>query len=198
MKEEYLLTSPLEPTNEPYAIAKIAGLKTAESFRRQYGLHWISVMPTNLYGINDNYDLTNSHVIPGLIARIHQAIQKGDKDFAIWGSGKPRREFLYVDDMARACIHVMKQGKDVPDFMNVGTGEDIEIGEIAKMIAQKMGFKGQLVFDSSKPDGTIRKLLDVTKIKSIGWKPETSLNDGLDKAIRFYLNSQSLNVENDR
>jgi GDP-L-fucose synthase len=187
LKEEYLLTAPLEPTNEPYAIAKIAGLKTAESFRRQYKLHWISVMPTNLYGINDNYDLNNSHVIPGLIARLHQAIQNGTKEFAIWGSGKPRREFLYVDDMARACIHVMKQGTDVPDFMNVGTGEDIEIGEIAKMIAQKMGFSGQLVFDSSKPDGTMRKLLDVSKIKALGWKPEMSLDKGLDIAIKAYL-----------
>lgn len=187
LKEEYLLTSELEPTNEPYAIAKIAGLKTAESFRRQYGLHWVSVMPTNLYGINDNYDLTNSHVIPGLIARLHQAIKNDDKVFSIWGSGKPRREFLYVDDMARACIHVMKQGKDVPDFMNVGTGEDIEIGDVAKMIAQKMGFKGQLVFDSSKPDGTMRKLLDVSKIKALGWKPEVDLNKGLDISIKSYL-----------
>jgi GDP-L-fucose synthase len=189
LKEEYLLSSELEPTNEPYAIAKIAGLKTAESFRRQYGLHWISVMPTNLYGVNDNYDLTNSHVIPGLIARLHQAIKNDDKVFSIWGSGKPRREFLYVDDMARACIHVMKQGKDVPDFMNVGTGEDIEIGEVAKMIAQKMGFKGQLVFDSSKPDGTMRKLLDVTKIKALGWKPEIDLNKGLDIAIETYISN---------
>ena len=186
LKEEYLLTSPLEPTNEPYAIAKIAGLKTAESFRRQYGLHWISVMPTNLYGINDNYDLNNSHVIPGLIARLHQAIKNGDKEFAIWGSGKPRREFLYVDDMARACIHVMNQGKDVPDFVNVGTGEDIEIGEIAKMIAQKMGFEGKLVFDSSKPDGTLRKLLDVSKIKALGWKPVMALDQGLDIAIEAF------------
>jgi GDP-L-fucose synthase len=186
LKEEYLLTSPLEPTNEPYAIAKIAGLKTAESFRRQYGLHWISVMPTNLYGINDNYDLNNSHVIPGLIARLNQAIKNGDKEFAIWGSGKPRREFLYVDDMARACIHVMNQGKDVPDFVNVGTGEDIEIGEIAKMIALKMGFEGKLVFDSTKPDGTLRKLLDVSKIKALGWKPVMTLDQGLDIAIEAF------------
>ena len=183
LKEEYLLASPLEPTNEPYALAKIAGLKTAEAFRKQYGLHWISVMPTNLYGINDNYDLNNSHVIPGLIARMSQAIKNNDKQFAIWGSGKPRREFLYVDDMARACIHVMNQGKDVPDFMNVGTGEDIEIGELAKIIAQKMGFKGELIFDTSKPDGTIRKLLDVSKIKALGWKPLIDLDKGLDIAI---------------
>jgi GDP-L-fucose synthase len=191
LKEEYLLSSELEPTNEPYAIAKIAGLKTAESFRRQYGLHWISVMPTNLYGVNDNYDLKNSHVIPGLIARLHQAIQNNDQEFSIWGSGKPRREFLYVDDMARACIHVMNQGKDVPDFMNVGTGEDIEIGEVAKMIAQKMGFKGKLVFDSSKPDGTMRKLLDISRIKQLGWTPKINLNEGLDTAIQFYLKAIS-------
>jgi GDP-L-fucose synthase len=187
LKEEYLLTSELEPTNEPYAIAKIAGLKTAQAFRQQYGLHWVSVMPTNLYGENDNYDLNNSHVIPGLIARMHQAIKNEDKEFKIWGTGKPRREFLYVDDMARACIHVMKQGKDVPDFVNVGTGEDIEIGEVAKLIAIKIGFKGKLVFDDSKPDGTMRKLLDVSKIKDLNWKPDISFNDGLDRAISFYL-----------
>jgi len=188
LKEEYLLTSELEPTNEPYAIAKIAGLKTAESFRRQYRLHWISVMPTNLYGENDNFDLVNSHVIPGLIARIDQAIKNGDKEFNIWGSGKPRREFLYVDDMALACIHLMNQGKDCPDFVNVGVGEDIEIGELAAMIAQKMGFKGNFVFDTTKPDGTMRKLLDVSKINTLGWMPQMSLSEGLDKTIQFYRN----------
>ncbi|MBY0518459.1 MAG: GDP-L-fucose synthase [Bacteriovoracaceae bacterium] len=185
LKEEYLLSSPLEQTNEPYAIAKIAGLKTTESFRRQYGLNWISVMPTNLYGPNDNYDLNHSHVIPGLIARMAQAIKKNESEFKVWGSGKPRREFLYVDDMARACIHVMNL-KDAPDFMNIGTGIDIEIGELAKMIAHKMNFKGQLVFDTSKPDGTMRKLLDVSKITSLGWKPEVTLDEGLDIAIREF------------
>lgn len=187
IKEEYLLTSELEPTNEPYAIAKIAGLKTVESVRKQYGLHWISVMPTNLYGINDNFDLKNSHVIPGLIARMHLAIQNKDSEFKIWGSGKPRREFLYVDDMARASIFVLQQENDVPDFMNIGTGTDIEIGELAQMIAKKMNFQGKLSFDSSKPDGTLRKLLDVTKIKSLGWKPLTTLDEGLDIAIDYYL-----------
>lgn len=189
LKEEYLLTSPLEPTNEPYAIAKIAGLKTAESFRRQYGLHWISVMPTNLYGVNDNYDLKNSHVIPGLIARLHQAMKNDEKEFCIWGSGKPKREFLYVDDMARACIHVMNQGRDVPDFMNIGTGEDIEIGEVAKLIAGKMGYKGKLIFDASIPDGTMRKLLDVSKIKALGWSPKVNLDQGLDYAISHFKSS---------
>ncbi len=186
LKEEYLLTSPLEPTNEPYAIAKIAGLKTVESFRKQYGFHWVSVMPTNLYGLNDNYDLNNSHVIPGLIARMHQAIKNGDSKFQIWGTGKPRREFLYVDDMARACIYVMKQSKDIPDYMNVGTGEDIEIGELAKLIAKMMGFKGELVFDTSKPDGTLQKLLDISKIRALGWSPTINLEEGLKLAIEDF------------
>lgn len=189
IKEEYLLTSELEQTNEPYAIAKIAGLKTAESFRKQYGLHWISVMPTNLYGPNDNFDLNNSHVIPGLIARMDEAIRNGDKEFKIWGTGKPRREFLFVDDMARACIHVMKQGKDIPDYLNVGTGEDIEIGELAKIIANKMNYQGKLIFDASKPDGTMKKLLDVTRLKNLGWEPAVNLDEGLDQAIAFYKNS---------
>lgn len=187
IKEEYLLTSPLEPTNEPYAIAKIAGLKTAESFRRQYGFRWISVMPTNLYGPNDNYDLKNSHVIPGLIARMNQAIINNEPEFQIWGSGKPRREFLYVDDMAKACLHVMKLQGNVPDYINIGSGEDIEIGELAKIIASKMNYQGKLVFDTSKPDGTIRKLLDVSLIKSLGWSPNISLDEGLGIAIKSYL-----------
>ena len=192
LKEEYLLTSPLEPTNEPYAIAKIAGLKTAESFRKQYGLHWLSVLPTNLYGINDNFDLNNSHVIPGLVARLHQAIIKGDKEFHVWGSGKPRREFLYVDDMARACIFVIQQGRDAPDFVNIGTGQDIEIGELAQIIASKMGYQGRLMNDLSKPDGTIKKLLEVSKITSLGWKPIISLNDGLDLTINYFKNLSQL------
>lgn len=188
IKEEYLLSSELEPTNEPYAIAKIAGLKTAENFKKQYGFNWVSVMPTNLYGIHDNFDFNNSHVIPGLIARMHLAIKENNPEFKIWGTGTPRREFLYVDDMARACIHVINQKGDIPDFMNIGTGEDIEIGELAKLIANKMGFKGKLIFDLSKPDGTMRKLLDVTKIKKLGWKAEIDLNQGLDIVINHYLN----------
>lgn len=186
MKEECLLTSPLEPTNEPYAIAKIAGLKSVENFRRQYGLNWISVMPTNLYGINDNFDPNNSHVIPGLVTRISSAINNGEKIFKVWGTGKPRREFLYVDDMASACIHVMQHSGPKPDYFNIGTGEDIEIGEVAKLIARKLGFEGELVFDSSKPDGTPRKLLDVTKIKSLGWEPKVSLDRGLDLIIDHF------------
>lgn len=188
MTEECLLTSPLEPTNEPYAIAKIAGLKMAESFRRQYGCEYYSVMPTNLYGINDNYHLENSHVIPGLIARMDQAIKNGDKEFKIWGTGKPRREFLYVDDMASACIHVMNHNGDIPDLINIGTGADISIGELAKMIADEMGFKGSLTFDTSKPDGTMQKLLDVTKIKGLGWEPKVGLEEGIKRAVAFYRN----------
>ena len=192
MKEEYLLTGPLEQTNEPYAIAKIAGLKMAESFNRQYGCKYYSVMPTNLYGINDNYDLEKSHVIPGLIARMDVAIRNGDSEFKIWGTGTPRREFLYVDDMAKACLHVLNIEGDVPDLINIGTGEDISIGEVAKMVADKMGFKGKLVFDTSKPDGTLRKLLDVSRVKSLGWSPKVSLSEGLDRSIDFYLESKSL------
>lgn len=191
IKEEYLLTSALEPTNEPYAIAKIAGLKTAQAFRKQYGLNWISVMPTNLYGINDNFDLKNSHVIPGLIARFYEAIKKNDKEFKIWGTGKPRREFLYVDDMADACIHVLANANnETPDYMNIGTGEDIEIGELAKIIAKKMNFNGELLFDKEMPDGTMRKLLDVSMVQSLGWKHKVNLDEGLDKAIEFFLSKQ--------
>lgn len=186
IKEEYLLSSELEPTNESYAIAKIAGLKTAESFRKQYGHEFISVMPTNLYGPNDNFDLNNSHVIPGLIARMSAAKKNNDKVFKVWGSGKPRREFLYVDDMARACIHVMNYTGELPDWMNIGTGEDISIGELATLIKNLVGFEGELEFDSSKPDGTMRKLLDVSRVKSLGWEPTVSLEEGLKESLRSY------------
>ena len=189
IKEEYLLSSELEPTNEPYAIAKIAGLKTAESFRKQYSLNWISVMPTNLYGEFDNFDPNNSHVIPGLIARLETARLEKAKTFKAWGTGKPRREFLFVDDMAKACIHVMSHEGEKPDFMNIGTGEDIQIDELVHLIAKKIGFEGEIQFDTSKPDGTLRKLLDVSRIRSIGWKPEVALDQGLDRAIAFYRRS---------
>ncbi len=187
IREEYLLTGPLESTNEPYAIAKIAGLKTAEAFKDQYGLNYTSVMPTNLYGENDNFHIENSHVIPGLIARMKKAIDNNDTEFKIWGTGKPRREFLHVDDMASACIHIMKFKEEVPSLINVGTGVDIEIGELAAMIAGKLGFKGELTFDTSKPDGTMKKLLDVSRVNSLGWKHQIELSDGLDRAIKFYL-----------
>jgi GDP-L-fucose synthase len=186
LKEEYLLTSPLEETNEPYAIAKIAGLKTTESFRKQYGFNWLSVMPTNLYGLNDNFHPTNSHVIPGLIARMYEAMKNGQKEFSVWGSGTPRREFLYVDDMARACIYFMEAKGEKPSWVNIGTGLDISIDELAHLIASKMGFVGKIIFDSTKPDGTPRKLLDVTKIRSLGWSPKVSLDEGLTKVIAHY------------
>jgi len=187
MREDSLLTSPLEPTNEPYAIAKIAGLKTAESFRRQYGRHYFSVMPTNLYGVNDNFHLENSHVIPGLIARMDEAMKKGDATFEVWGTGEPRREFLYVDDMARACIHVMNmKAEDVPDLLNIGTGEDISIGELALMIKNLLGFKGEIIFNPNQPDGTMRKLMDVSRIHALGWKHQVTLEEGLKKTIEFF------------
>lgn len=187
MKEDCLLTSPLEETNEPYAIAKIAGLKTVESFRRQYGCKWYSVMPTNLYGENDNYHLENSHVIPGLIARMKKAIDENAPTFAVWGTGNPRREFLYVDDMARACIHMMNLEGDIPDFVNIGTGEDISIRELAFMIKDILGFKGEITFNPNQPDGTLKKLLDVSRIHALGWKHEIDLPTGLKKAVEFYL-----------
>jgi len=187
MKEDCLLTAPLEPTNEPYAIAKIAGLKTVESFRRQYGCNWHSVMPTNLYGFNDNFHPENSHVIPGLIARMKKTIDENLPTFEVWGTGNPRREFLYVDDMAKACIHVMNLEKDIPDLINIGTGEDVSIKELALLIKDLMGFKGEIVFNTSQPDGTARKLLDVSKIHSLGWKHKVDLKSGLKMAIEFYL-----------
>lgn len=185
IKEEYLLTDSLEPTNEPYAIAKIAGLKTAEAIRSQYGYEFISVMPTNLYGPNDNYHPENSHVIPGLIARMTEAKKRGDQSFKVWGSGKPKREFLYVDDMAKACIFVMKLDNP-PDLLNVGTGEDIEIGELARQVKEAVGFSGELEFDTGKPDGTMRKVMDVSRINKLGWRAETALTKGLLESVRDY------------
>jgi len=187
MREDCLLTSPLEQTNEPYAIAKIAGLKTVESFNRQYGKKWSSVMPTNLYGEYDNFHPENSHVIPGLIARMHKAKLENAAEFAVWGTGKPRREFLYVDDMARACIHVMNLENDIPDLINIGTGIDISIEELALLIKKLLGYQGNIVFNPHQPDGTMRKLMDVSRIHALGWKHEISLEEGLKRAIHFYL-----------
>ncbi len=187
LKEEYLLTSDLEPTNEPYAVAKIAGLKTTESFRLQYGLNWTSVMPTNLYGINDNFDLNSAHVIPGLIARMHGSMKRAEKVFTVWGSGRPLREFLYVDDMARACIYVSGMKNLNHGLINIGSGDEIAIGELAKLVAQKLNFQGELVFDGSKPDGTMRKLLDISIMTSFGWKPVVNLNEGLNLTIEHFL-----------
>ena len=183
IKEDYLLTGPLEPTNEPYAIAKIAGIKLAESYNRQHGRQYISVMPTNLYGPNDNYDLATSHVLPALIRKAHEAKARGDAEYVVWGSGTPRREFLYVDDMADACVHLMERGYDGP-MVNIGTGEDVSIRELAETVMQVVGFKGNIVFDSSKPDGTPRKLLDVSRLAALGWRARTPLLDGIHATYR--------------
>jgi len=181
IKEEYLLTGPLEPTNEPYAIAKIAGIKLCESYNRQYGRQYVSAMPTNLYGPNDNYDLANSHVLPALIRKAHEAKEHKHNDLVIWGTGTPKREFLYVDDMADACVFLMEH--DINDgIFNVGTGTDVTIGELAETVMSVVGFKGGIVFDSSKPDGTPRKLLDVSRLKEFGWQAHTNLQEGIKLA----------------
>ena len=183
IREEYLLTGPLEPTNEPYAIAKIAGIKLCESFNRQHGRQYVSVMPTNLYGPNDNYDLATSHVLPALIRKVHEARQRGEREIVVWGSGTPRREFLYVDDLADACVHLMELGYDGP-LVNVGTGEDLTIRELAETVMDVIGFRGRIVFDASKPDGTPRKLLDVSRLMALGWRSKTSLCDGISMAYQ--------------
>jgi len=181
IKEEYLLTGPLELTNEPYAIAKIAGIKLCESYNRQHGRQYVSVMPTNLYGPNDNYDLANSHVLPALIRKAHEAKLRGDGELVVWGSGSPKREFLYVDDLADACVYLMEAGYDGP-LVNVGTGEDLTIREVAELVMRVVGFDGRIVFDSSKPDGTPRKLLDVSRLASLGWRAKTPLPEGIRSA----------------
>jgi len=186
MKEAYLLTGPLEPTNEPYAIAKIAGIKLAESFNRQYGRRYVSVMPTNLYGPNDNYDLAGSHVLPALIRKVHEATQRGDAELVVWGSGKPMREFLHVDDMADACVFLMEHEEIVDGMFNVGTGTDVTIRELAETVMQMGGFPGRIVFDSSKPDGTPRKLLDVSRLKALGWSARIGLREGIAATFADY------------
>ncbi len=178
IKEDYLLTGPLEQTNEPYAIAKITGIKLCDAYNAQYGRQYVSVMPTNLYGPNDNYDLANSHVLPALLRKAHEARERGDSEYVVWGSGNPKREFLYVDDLADACVHLAEQGYDGP-LVNIGTGEDVTIRELAESVMKTVGFDGRIVFDSSKPDGTPRKLLDVSRLASLGWRAKTSLQDGL-------------------
>lgn len=178
IKEEYLLTGPLEKTNEPYAIAKIAGIKLAESYNLQYGRQYVCVMPTNLYGPNDNYDLANSHVLPALLRKAHEAKLRGDAEYVVWGTGTPRREFLYVDDLADACVHLMGRDYDGP-LLNVGTGEDVTIRELAEAVMAVVGFEGRIVFDSTKPDGTPRKLLDVSRLAELGWRAQTGLHSGI-------------------
>ena len=181
IKEEYLLTGPLEATNEPYAIAKIAGVKLCESYQQQYGRQYVSVMPTNLYGPNDNYDLAASHVLPALLRKAHEAKLRGDAELVVWGSGAPRREFLYVDDLADACVHLMKRDYAGP-LLNLGTGQDVTIAELAETVMDVVGFKGRIAFDRSKPDGTPRKLLDVSRVAALGWRARTGLREGIAAA----------------
>ena len=190
MSEDCLLSSPLEPTNEAYAIAKIAGLKMCQHYRAQHGLLYHSAMPTNLYGPGDNYHPENSHVIPALIRRFHEAAQRGDAAVTIWGTGTPRREFLHVDDLAAACFHLMGL-PNPPDWVNVGTGADLTILELAQLVAGTTGFKGGILTDPSKPDGTPRKLLDISKIKATGWQPAVPFKDGLAAAYQDFKESLS-------
>lgn len=186
IKEEYLLSDYLEPTNEAYAIAKIAGLEMCKFFKWQYGDHFISCMPTNLYGPNDNYNLQNSHVLPALIRKFHEAKIDGKREVEVWGTGKPLREFLYVDDMADACVFLM-ENYDGEQHVNIGTGEEVSIGELAHIIKEIVGFEGEVVFNSEMPDGTMRKLCDVSKLQKIGWKHQVDLQNGIKKAYEWYL-----------
>ena len=185
IKEEYLLTGPLEETNSAYAVAKIAGIELVKSFRKEYGRRWISLMPTNLYGINDNFELQGSHVLPAFIRRFIEAAEKGAPVETLWGTGSPKREFLHVDDLAAAVLHLGKSYNS-SEHLNIGTGEDLTIKELAELVAELAGFKGELAWDSSKPDGTPRKVLDVSKAKALGWAPQISLRDGIASTIAWY------------
>jgi GDP-L-fucose synthase len=186
MREDVLLTGPLEPTNEPYAIAKIAGLKLCEAYNRQHGARYLCAMPTNLYGPNDNYDLDNSHVLPALIRKFHEAREQGSPAVTIWGTGRPRREFLHVDDLARACVMLM-ESDNAEGIYNIGVGTDVSIAELAGIVAQAVGYHGELVYDTSKPDGTPRKLLDVSRIHALGWRAEMGLRQGIESTYHDYL-----------
>jgi len=190
IREEYLLTGPLEPTNEPYAIAKIAGLKMCESYNRQYGSHFVSAMPTNLYGPGDNYDLASSHVLPALLRKAHEAKQSGASELVVWGSGRPLREFLFVDDLADACVFLMERGIGEGVF-NIGCGQDLSIAELAQTVMRVVGFEGELVFDTSRPDGTPRKLLDVSRLADLGWRASTTLEEGIALAYADFRKRQS-------
>lgn len=200
MKEEYLLTDTLEYTNEPYAIAKIAGLKMCEAFNLQYGCNFVSVMPTNLYGENDNFDLNTSHVLPALIRKFYEAKINGSTSVVVWGSGKPRREFLHSSDMAEACIYVMENidfnklsnGNEIRNtHINIGYGSDVSIAELASLIKNIVGFDGEIIYDNSKPDGTYQKLLDTSKLNALGWKPKIKLEEGIKKVFEWYVNQES-------
>lgn len=208
IKEEYLLTGPLEPTNRPYAIAKIAGIEQCWSYNRQYGTEFLAVMPTNLYGPGDNYDLSNSHVIPALIRKFHEARLRGDREVVVWGTGTPQREFLFSEDMADACVYLLgmqdpefaqllghrkdKAGARQPPLINVGTGEDLSIRELAELVRAVIGFQGEITFDNEKPDGTPRKLLDVTRLRNLGWQARTSIQAGLAATYRDYVNCSDI------
>ena len=194
LREDSMLTGPLEPTNEPYAIAKIAGIKMVEAYRSQYGSDFINVMPTNLYGPGDNYHPEYSHVVAALIRRFHEAKLSGASNVVVWGTGTPRREFLYVDDMADACIHLMKN-YSADELVNIGTGEDITIGEFARVVAAAVGYGGDISFDPSRPDGTPRKWLDVSRLAKLGWRARTSLEDGIRLAYRAYLSESKQAAE---
>lgn len=189
MKEEYLLSDYLEPTNEPYAIAKIAGIKMCEAYNRQYGTNYVSVLPTNLYGPHDNFDLETSHVLPALIRKFHEAKRERKSEVLVWGTGRPRREFLHVDDLADACLFLMNsyEGSEVT---NIGTGSDITVGELAELIARVVGFGGRLAFDRTKPDGTPEKLLDISRMTALGWKAAISLEAGITSTYEWFLNNQ--------
>ena len=186
LKEEYLLTGPLEPTNEWYAVAKIAGIKLCQAYRRQHGCHYIAAMPTNLYGPGDNFDLAGSHVLPAMIRKFHEAKVAGAPEVVVWGSGAPRREFLHVDDCAEACLHLM-QVYDGADIVNIGVGEDLTIADLAALVRKVVGYPGEIVYDQSKPDGTPRKLVDVTRIFTLGWRPRIALEEGIRGTYRWYL-----------
>ncbi len=200
MKEEYLMTGPLEPTNSPYAVAKIAGIESCRAYNRQYGPRFLAVMPTNLYGPGDNYNLQNSHVLPALIRKMHEAKIRGDNEVVIWGTGNPRREFLYSDDMAEACVFLMSLPDDrfeamltdtkVPAIINIGCGDDARIADLARLVAESVGFSGNLTQDLSKPDGMPRKLLDISRLRALGWRPNFSLNEGIALAYRDFLSSR--------
>ena len=194
LREDSMLTGPLETTNEPYAIAKIAGIKMVEAYRSQYGSDFVSVMPTNLYGSGDNYHPEYSHVVAALIRRFHEAKVTGAKNIVVWGTGTPRREFLYVDDLADACVHLMKTHSS-DQLVNIGTGEDITIAEFARVVASTVGYSGEISYDTSRPDGTPRKLLDVSRLAQLGWRATTSLEDGLKLAYQAYLSESKQAAE---
>ncbi len=191
LKEEYLLTGPLEPTNEWYAIAKIAGVKLCQAYAKQYGCEYISAMPTNLYGPGDNFDLNNSHVLPALMRKFHEAKVNNEPTVTVWGSGTPRREFLHVDDCASACLHLLQNYSNTDEWVNIGVGEDISIADLASLVKDTVGYNGEIVYDSSKPDGTPRKLVDVTRINQSGWSAEIALRDGVEATYQWYLENYS-------